>query len=286
MKIDWRRDTKRLVLVIAGSILIAVNIRAFVQAAEMYPGGIMGLSLLVQTVFRTYLHVEIPFTAFNLAFNAVPVYIGLRFLGRKFTLLSLVAIALSSVLTDVLPDMRITSDPLLICVFGGILGAFAGSLCLRADATAGGTDFIAMYMAQKYERDAFNTIFAANAVMLGAAGLLFGWEKALYSIIYQYASMQALHVFYKSFQKHTLFIITDKPEAVYEKIQKTTHHGGTLFRGTGLYEQKERTMVYSVVSSDEIRNVLLEVKKADERAFVNIVKTDRFAGRFYRKPTD
>lgn len=286
MKFEPKRDVRRLVLVAIGSILIAVNIKAFVRPAQMYPGGITGLSLLLQTVFQTYLGLEIPFTVFNVLLNAVPVYIGLRFLGRKFTILSIVTIVLSSVLTDLLPDMALTTDPLLCGVFGGIVGAFAGSVCLRADATTGGTDFIAMYMAQKHEKDAFNTIFAANAVMLGVAGVLFGWDKALYSIIYQFASTQALHVFYKRFQKHTLFIITQKPEAVYDKINAATHHGGTLFRGVGLYEQKERSMVYSVVSSDEIRHVISEVKRADEKAFVNIVKTDQFSGRFYRRPTD
>ena len=286
MKFEWRRDLKRLLLVIASSALIAVNLKAFVRPAGLYPGGMNGLSLLLQTIFSTYLGLEIPFTAFNLALNAVPVYIGLRFLGRKFTLLSVVTIALSSVLTDLLPDLGLTDDPLLNCVFGGIFYAFASSLCLRADATTGGTDFIAMYMAQKYERDAFGTIFVFNALMLAVAGLLFGWDKALYSIIYQFAVTQALHVFYKGYQKHTLFIITEKPREVYERIRVATHHGATLFHGTGLYEQKERSMVYSVVSSNEIRPVLREVREADAKAFVNVIKTDQFAGRFYHRPTD
>lgn len=122
------------------------------QPGADVPGGITGLSLLLQTVFQTYLGLEIPFTVFNVLLNAVPVYIGLRFLGRKFTILSIVTIVLSSVLTDLLPDMALTTDPLLCGVFGGIVGAFAGSVCLRADATTGGTDFIAMYMAQKHEK--------------------------------------------------------------------------------------------------------------------------------------
>ena len=172
------------------------------------------------------------------------------------------------------------------CVFGGILFAFASSLCLRADATTGGTDFIAMYMAQKYDRDAFSTIFVGNAIMLAVAGYLFGWDKALYSIIYQFAVTQALHVFYKNYQKHTLFIITSKPEEVYECIRVNTHHGATLFHGVGLYEQKERNMVYSVVSSAEMRHVLGEVRRIDDHAFINIVKTDQLAGRFYHRPTD
>ena len=105
MKFEWRRDLRRLLLVIAGSVLIAINLKVFVRPAGLYPGGMNGLSLLLQTVFSTFLHIEIPFTAFNVVLNAVPVYIGLRFLGRKFTLLSIVTIVLSSVLTDLLPDL-------------------------------------------------------------------------------------------------------------------------------------------------------------------------------------
>ncbi len=286
MKFDWKRDLRRLLLVIVGSVIIAVNLKMFVRPAGLYPGGANGLSMLMQTIFSTYLGVSVPFTVFNVLFNSIPAYIGLRFLGRKFTILSIITIVLSSVLTDLLPDLSLTSDPLLNCVFGGILFAFASSLCLRADATTGGTDFIAMYMAQKYDRDAFSTIFVGNAIMLAVAGYLFGWDKALYSIIYQFAVTQALHVFYKNYQKHTLFIITSKPEEVYECIRVNTHHGATLFRGVGLYEQKERNMVYSVVSSAEMRHVLGEVRRIDDHAFINIVKTDQLAGRFYHRPTD
>lgn len=201
MKFDWKRDLRRLLLVIVGSVIIAVNLKMFVRPAGLYPGGANGLSMLMQTIFSTYLGVSVPFTVFNVLFNSIPAYIGLRFLGRKFTILSIITIVLSSVLTDLLPDLSLTSDPLLNCVFGGILFAFASSLCLRADATTGGTDFIAMYMAQKYDRDAFSTIFVGNAIMLAVAGYLFGWDKALYSIIYQFAVTQALHVFYKNYQR-------------------------------------------------------------------------------------
>ena len=105
-------------------------------------------------------------------------------------------------------------------------------------------------------------------------------------LLYTSTVTQALHVFYKNYQKHTLFIITEKPAEVYECIRISTHHGATLFRGIGLYEQKERNMVYSVVSSSEMRRVLGEVRRVDEHAFINIFKTDVFAGRFHHRPTD
>ena len=131
MKFDWKRDLRRLLLVIVGSVIIAVNLKMFVRPAGLYPGGANGLSMLMQTIFSTYLGVSVPFTVFNVLFNSIPAYIGLRFLGRKFTILSIITIVLSSVLTDLLPDLSLTSDPLLNCVFGGILFAFASSLCHR-----------------------------------------------------------------------------------------------------------------------------------------------------------
>ena len=111
MKFDWKRDLRRLLLVIVASAIIAVNLKMFVRPAEMYPGGMNGLSMLMQTIFSTYLGVQVPFTVFNVIFNSIPVYIGLRFLGRKFTILSIITIILSSVLTDLLPDLGPDAGP-------------------------------------------------------------------------------------------------------------------------------------------------------------------------------
>ena len=77
---------------------------------------------------------------------------------------------LSSVLTDTLPGYPLTNDPLLISVFGGIINALGISLCLFAEATSGGTDFIAIFMAERYNRDVWNFIFAGNVVILMTAG--------------------------------------------------------------------------------------------------------------------
>lgn len=286
MKKERLRDARRLALVCAGATVMALNIKSFVRVGGLYPGGFNGLTLLLQAIFSRFLGVELPFTLINLLLNSVPIVISFLFIGKKFTLFSCVTIVLSSVLTDTLPGYPLTNDPLLISVFGGIINALGISLCLFAEATSGGTDFIAIFMAERYNRDVWNFIFAGNVVILMTAGLLFGWDKALYSIIFQFTSTQVLSTVYKRYQKRTLFIITDKPEAVYKEIMENTHHGATLFRGTGLYEQKERAMVYSVVSADEIKRVLSRVRAADSHAFINCLKTDSLAGRFYRKPND
>lgn len=284
MEFDWKKDGKRLIYVIAASIIFSVNIKSFVHAADLVPGGVTGLTLLLQRSFSAFFHIELPYTLINLLLNAIPVYIGFRFIGRKFTLFSCLTIVLSSIFTDLLPTCIVTSDVLLVCIFGGIINGFAISICLFADATSGGTDFIAIFLSERFGIDSFNYIFAGNVCVLIIAGFLFGWEKSLYSIIFQFASTQVIHTLYKRYKKQTLFIITNYPEEIYTVISEITNHGATIFRGEGSFEHEERSMVYSVVSSEEIKKVLAAVRRQDPTAFVNVVKTDQLTGRFYLRP--
>ena len=150
------------------------------------------MSLLVCEVFAKYLHVTLPYAPVNLLFNALPACIGLKFIGKKFTLFSCIFVVLSSVLVDVIPAVTLTDNTLLLCLFGAIVGGFATSMCLNADATSGGTDFISIALSERKGVDAFNYILAGNVVLLCVAGLLFGWERSMYSIIYQYVSTQVV----------------------------------------------------------------------------------------------
>ncbi len=280
------KEAKRLLMITAGACIMAVNIKSFIRAGNLVPGGFNGITLLLQQIGRAFFDVEVPYTLINLLLNAIPVFISFKFIGKKFTLYSCLMIILSSVLTDILPGYTVTQDTLLVCVFGGIINAFAISLCLKAGATSGGTDFIAIFFSEKFGIDTFNYIFIGNVVVILIAGRLFGWDEALYSIIFQYASTQMLHMLYKRYQKQTLFIITEKQEEVYEEIKNITHHDATLFKGIGCYRKQECNMLYSVVGSDEIHKVVTKIREIDGQAFINIMKTEQITGRFYKKPND
>jgi len=195
-------------------------------------------------------------------------------------------IFLTGFLTDIMPSYVVTYDTLLISIFGGMINGFAISVCLMMNATTGGTDFLAIYFSDKKGVDSFNLILGLNIVILSVAGFLFGWDKALYSIIFQFASTQVLHVLYKKYQKKTLFIVTNRPKEVCQIITETTHHGATILDGEGFYEGKERSVVYSVVSSAECKMVIQSVKTVDPQAFINAVRTEELTGRFYQKPAD
>lgn len=276
----------RFVAVSLASLIMALNINTFVHTGGLLPGGVSGLTLLLQEVFSKFLHISIPYTPINILLNAFPVYIGFRFLGKKFTLFSCWMIILTGILTDILPSYVITQDTLLISIFGGMINGFSICLCLFVDATSGGTDFIAMYLSEKNGIDSFNVPLIINAIILTAAGFLFGWDKALYSIIFQYATTAVIRVLYRKYQRATLFVVTDNPDAVCKAIYDNLNHGATVLEGEGSYEHQERKVVYSVVSASESGKITKIIKEVDPNAFVNILKTERLLGNFYKKPTD
>ncbi len=286
MKFEPKKDIKRFVVICIASVLMAINIKTFVRTGDLYPGGATGLTILLQTIFDRYFGISVPYTAINLLLNAFPVYIGFRFIGKKFTLFSCLMIVLTSVLTDIIPVHVITYDVLLISIFGGILNGFAISLCLMVGATSGGTDFISIYLSEKKGVDSWNLILGLNIVIISIAGALFGWDKALYSIIFQFAATQVLHALYTRYQKRTLFIVTKKPEEISDVIYAITNHGATILEGEGSYEHCERNVVYSIVAKDEVKKVLRAVREIDENAFANEMKTEGLSGHFYQKPND
>ena len=197
MKFNPKEDVKRIIVVCLASVIMALNIKSFVRTGGLYPGGATGITLLIQRVAEMFFHVELPYTLINVALNAFPVYIGFRFIGKKFTMYSCLMIVLTSVLTDFIPGYVITYDTLLISIFGGLINGAVISLCLMVNATTGGTDFIAIFLSDKKGIDSWNMVLGLNVVILAAAGILFGWDKALYSIIFQYTSTQVLHVLYR-----------------------------------------------------------------------------------------
>ncbi|MBQ7274751.1 MAG: YitT family protein [Clostridiales bacterium] len=281
MKFDWRKDLKTLLSIVVAAVLMALNIKTFVRAGDLFPGGVNGLTILIQHIFTMSTGYTPPFTFVNLTLNALPIYIGFKHIGKKFTVFSIVMIFLASTLTDLLPGFAVTQDTLLISIFGGIINGVAISICLLAGATSGGTDFISIYLSEKKGYDAFNIILAGNACILLAAGALFGWDKALYSIIFQYASTIVIRTLYLKFQQSTLFIVTTKPSEVCAKIYEVSNHGATIIEGEGSFGHCEKNVVYSVISRSDSRRVIRSVKEVDPEAFINLVRTEKLSGYFY-----
>lgn len=286
IKLDPKNDLKRAVVVAMAAVLTALNIKIFVRTGGLFPGGATGLTVLFQRLAQRFLGIELPFSPINILLNAFPVYIGFRYIGKKFTLFSCEMILLSAILTDMIPSHALTYDTLLIAVFGGIINGAVTTMCLRVNATTGGTDFISIFLSQKRGVDSFNLILGFNAVILLIAGFFFGWDKALYSIFYQYTTTQTLRLLYRNYQQETLFIVTDKWDEVRKAISETTHHGSTIWAAEGGYKEEWRNVVYSVVARSDVKRVTTVIREIDPGAFINAIPTERILGRFHQDPKD
>lgn len=278
--ISISKEILKITVMILGSTIMALNINSFVHFGNIVPGGFTGITVLIQKLFSTFFDIAIPFSIIYLPLNLVPAAICYKFIGKRFAVYSVASIFITSVIVDFVPQIMLTNEALLSSIFGGIVNGFAISLCLLAGASTGGTDFISLLMSKKYGKDTFNYVLLGNSIILVVAGSIYSWDMVMYSIIYQYISTQVLHTLYRRYQRLTLFIITEKPEKVYEQIRDCTNHGATLFKGLGLYHKKERSMVYSVVSSDELPLVMRKINEIDKDAFIDIIRTERVSGKF------
>ncbi|MDO4395624.1 MAG: YitT family protein [Clostridia bacterium] len=281
-----KKEGKRLLFCTLGALLMGFNLSTLVSAGGLFPGGFAGVTILIQEIFKTFFHIKLAYTLVYIPLNMIPIFIGLKYLGKRFTIYSMYVIVLGSILTDILPAFDVTADVLLISVFGGIINGTAITLCLLVGACGGGTDFISIFFSERKGIDAWNYIFASNVIILGTAGILFGFDRAFYSIIYQFCTTQVIQLMFKRYQKHTLLIITEKADEVYECIRALTHHDATLFKGTGCYLNEEKSMLYSVIGSEEVPRVIKCIKEIDCHAFINSFKTEQIDGRFYKRPND
>ena len=285
MKITTK-DFITILCVIVGSLLCAININTFINAGGLFPGGFTGLTVFIQRFAQQYFNTEIPYSLVNFTLNAIPAYIGYKTVGKKFTMYSCVMIVLTGVFVEIIPTTNITEVILLITVFGGILQGVALGIALRGNASSGGTDFIAMWISKRTNQPAWNYILAMNGVMLVAAGYLFGWNAALYSIIFQFCSTQVINFVHTRYKRMTLFIVTSNPDIVIEEIQNSTHHGVTRLEGIGTYYGRPRTMLYTVIDSQNVKGLVTRIREIDQTSFVNVTKTEAVEGKFYQQPIE
>ena len=269
---------------IAAGVLSAININTFVNAGNLVPGGFSGLSLLLVRIGAKFFDVNLNYSILYLLFNIPSTLLVFRYVSKRFTIISLFHIATVSLMVQVVPKFEITNDLLLISVFGGIISGLAGTLVLRGNGCAGGTDFISIYFAKKNQRSVWTEIFLVNCIMLAVSGVLFGWDSALYSIIYQFAGTQIVKMFDNRYKRTSFIIISDKAQEIAHAVYEKYHHSVTLFDAIGGFTNTERTVIYTVVGQYESSKLISTILEIDPKAFINISDNQRIVGNFHEKP--
>lgn len=279
----WR-DASAIAGIILGSLIVAVNMNTFVEQGKLVPGGFSGLAKFIQRVGLSFYNVNISFTGLNVLFNAIPAVFAYQLVGKRFTVLSCVSLLTVSILVDELPVIPITGDILLISVFGGILSGLGMSLILNNNASGGGTDFIAMSLSVKYKVSTFNYMLLFSAVIILISGLIFGMDKALYSIIFQFCNTQVINTFYKKYKKKTLLIVTDNPAAVSADLLELTNHSSTILKGIGSYTAHKKYLIYTVLSDSDVRKMKKRIHEEYPDTFANVINSSDVMGNFYIQP--
>lgn len=279
----WR-NAGAFLCIIVGSLIVAVNMNTFVEQGNLVPGGFTGLAKLIQRLGFKFYRVKISFTLLNVLFNAIPAVFAYRLVGKKFTILSCVSLFTVSILVDALPVIPITGDILLISVFGGIINGLGMCLILNHNASGGGTDFIAMSLSVKYKVSTFNYMLIFSAVIILISGAIFGMDKALYSIIFQFCNTQVINTFYKKYKKKTLLIVTDNPAAVSADLLELTHHSSTILKGFGSYTANKKYLIYTVLSDGDVKKMKRRIREQYPDTFVNVISSSDVVGNFYIQP--
>ena len=271
-------------LILIGILLYSVSLKWFIYQANILPTGLTGLSYLVQRLIADNFNATIPITVFNLLFNAVPALFCFLIVGKAYTINSFIIMFLFSFIADYIPYVKLTTDPMICAIFGGLLGGYGASLWFRCGVSGSGTDFIAMSLSTKLHIQTFGWILGFNILLIVVQGILYGWELSFYSIIYQYVMTQAINLSYRHYEARTIIVVTEKPDNISSALLEGTGHSSTVIHGTGSYSKKDKTILYTVVTQPEVRKVTHIIRKQDPTAFVNIMKSTDIQGNFTYLP--
>lgn len=285
MKKIKKRDLISFACVFCSSLIMAATTKTFVRPAHLLSGGFMGIALLVDMIADLF-GKSIP-TAFTLVVLNVPVaLICAKKISKRFVFFSLSQVFLTSFLLQIIPNYQLFDEQVLNVVFGGYIWGMSIVLALKAGASSGGTDFIALYFANKNGREIWMQVFAFNAMILCVFGVIFGFDKAGYSILFQFISTKTISTFHTRYKRVMLHIYTVKKDEVVDTYLEKFHHGITALDGYGGYSHHPVSYLTAIVSSYEVGDVLEALKETDPKIIVSVTKVENFIGRFYNKPLD
>lgn len=279
-------DFKLLAVSFISAMIVAFAMTNFTIPASLYPSGVSGISRLVSDLLDDYKGIYIPYATIYFSINIIATIFVYKRIGKKFAIYSVIQFSLVSVFTLLFKQYITIDDRILQAIFGGILNGFGTGLALSFNFSTGGFDFINVFFANKYKKDVWNYILAVNCLILLISAFFYGFERALYSIIFQYSSTSIIKLLHHRYTHKTLTIITDHPEEVSENILKNVRHGITEINATGYYSHTNKTMLYTVVNSFQYREVIKIVMETDPHAFINVQNTIAIYGNYYQKPLD
>ena len=272
----------RITAIILFGALAGIGVNFFLTPAHIYSSGVTGVSQLLSSIGGDFFNINIDISTWVLILNLPLAYLSYRKLGKKFTLYSFLSIISLSFFIGVIPTKAVTNNQLLNSIFGGVLMGAGVGMCFRAGFSTGGTDIIVLVVQKMTGKSVGQLGFIVNGIILLVAGLVYGWELALYSLVSIYVTTKVIDLFYIQQYKLTVTIYTKKEKEVVDSLIKSQMRGVTIGRNLyGGYTNEPLSSITTVISKHELLIVKKNVMDIDPEAFVNIQPTVEVMGNFY-----
>lgn len=263
-----------------GAILASTALEIFLVPNNIIDGGVVGISIISSHLTK------LPLGAFIFLLNLPFLLIGYKQIGKTFVISTLFSITLLSIGVSVLhPVPGITDDILLAAVFGGITLGIGVGLIIRYGGSLDGTEIVAIILDKKSSFSVGEIVMFFNVFILGSAGLFFGWDKAMYSLIAYFIAFKVIDITIEGLEESkAAFIISEKPEEIAEVLMARLGRGVTFLDGKGGYSKEEKSVLYCVLTRLEISKLKGIVDEIDDGAFVTINDVHEvMGGRFKKK---
>lgn len=274
-------------LIALGAFIMAAGFVLFITPYKIVPGGVYGVSIVLHHLFGT------PVGLIALCFDIPLTLLGIKILGPRFGIKTVVGFVLTAGFVDLLTYLwgdqpLVENDALLSSIFGGVLIGLGLGMIFKAKATSGGSDIIAMIVA-KYTKLPLGQLMIAvdSAIVLVGFVAFQDWKIPLYSLIVIFITGRVVDVVLQgiSYDK-TLFIVSEKPKELRDKIVNDLNRGGTFIQGKGMYNGNERTIIYTVVNRRELAMLQDFIHRTDPDAFMTVINANEILGKGFKSLRD
>ncbi|HEY9058959.1 MAG TPA: YitT family protein [Pseudobacteroides sp.] len=260
------RLIQKYIFLLLGSTLAAAGLEFFLIPNKIIDGGIVGISII-----SSYLS-GIPLGLFTFFLNIPFLIFGYKQIGKSFVISSIFSITCFSFFLSIFhPIPSLTDDILLATVFGGIILGVGVGLIIRFGGSLDGTEIIAIVLNRRTILSVGQIVMFFNIFILSSAGLVFGWDRAMYSILAYFIAYKAIDIIIEGIDEaKAAMIISDYTDEIAESIMARLGRGVTFLEGKGAYEEQQKNIIYSVVTRLEIAKLMAIINDKDENAFVTI----------------
>jgi len=273
---EWFRDAA---LIIIGTFVMAVGMVFFIVPYKFVPGGVYGISIVIHHLLGT------PIGLVSLCMDIPLLFIGIKILGNKFGVKTVIGIVLTAVFVDTLGQIwgnnpLVEDDALLSGIFGGTLVGLGLGMVFRAKATSGGTDIVAMILS-KYTHLPLgrSLIYVDSGVVLIGLVAFHDWRIPLYSWLIIFIIGKVIDTVVEGISAHkVVIIISDKHEEIRKKILFDMDRGGTYLKAQGMYEGADKKVIYTNISRRELPILLAHINNIDPKAFVSVIDANDVLG--------